>query len=167
MKLIYSTDGLKLQKEILEKKEKEYADIREERKVAHDLSGDGWHDNPHFNRLQQLEANKNIEIKKLREQIEQADIIDYSNYIRPSTEVGIGSYVELKILYTEEKAIQTQYWEIVCFGESDISKSKLAYNTPLAQSILGLYESEGTECELPRGLAQIEVIKISKSLLVQ
>ena len=40
-------------------KEKEYEQIRDHRQVAFEQSGDGWHDNPEFNRMQQLEANLN------------------------------------------------------------------------------------------------------------
>ena len=31
--------------------EKRYLDVCEQRRVAHDLSGDGWHDNPEFKAL--------------------------------------------------------------------------------------------------------------------
>lgn len=31
-------------------KQAEYADVREQRQVAFERPGDGWHDNPEFNR---------------------------------------------------------------------------------------------------------------------
>lgn len=161
MKVIYSKAGLETQKDILIKKQKEYLEIREERKVAHDLSGDGWHDNPHFNRLQQLEASKNKELKELKEQLETATVLDFSLYKRPNNLIGIGSFIEIEILYLDSGEVLKQNWEIVCFGESNLPKQKLAYNTPLAQSIIGLQESEDVECVLPRGEALIEVLKIS------
>ncbi|MBK6757388.1 MAG: hypothetical protein IPG70_07080 [Moraxellaceae bacterium] len=40
----------------LQQTEARYLEVCEQRRIAHDLSGDGWHDNPEFNRQQQMEA---------------------------------------------------------------------------------------------------------------
>ena len=49
----------------LKRKMEEYADIRAQRQVAFELSGDGWHVNPEFYRAQHMEAKRKREIKKL------------------------------------------------------------------------------------------------------
>ena len=50
--------GVQLFQNRLAKARMEHQKICNERTVAHELSGDGWHDNPYFNYLQQMEANK-------------------------------------------------------------------------------------------------------------
>ncbi|OGZ66139.1 MAG: hypothetical protein A3C58_00700 [Candidatus Staskawiczbacteria bacterium RIFCSPHIGHO2_02_FULL_34_10] len=45
--------------------------------------------------------------------------------------VGVGKKVEIKING------ETQFWEIVDIGKSDIEDGKISFNAPLIQSILG------------------------------
>ena len=161
MQQTYSKEGFEKQKRVLQAKEIEYQEIRAERKVAHDLSGDGWHDNPHFNRLQQLEASKNKEIKELKADLESAKVIDFSSYLRPTDSIGLGTFVRIEVYYPEYDTTALYTWEIVCWGETDVNNGKLAYNTPLAQAILGLQINEETESILPKGKAYIEIIDIS------
>ena len=55
--------GLAQLQQLLHEKQQDYAEIRDQRQLAFELSGDGWHDNPDFNRMQQFEAINNHHVK--------------------------------------------------------------------------------------------------------
>ena len=115
-------------------KEKEYEQVRGHRQVAFELSGDGWHDNPEFNRMQQLEANINHQIKELTVRIEQVRLIDIHDGMRPTTTVGIGSIIKIARWIGDEPQHET--WELRGYDETDVNEQVLGYNTPLAQWIM-------------------------------
>lgn len=63
--------------------------------MAFELSGDGWHDNPEFNRMQQLEANLNHTLKALSDRLEEMKFIEIHDAMRNTQQVEIGSVVHL------------------------------------------------------------------------
>ena len=77
-------------------KEKEYEQVRDHRQIAFELSGDGWHDNPEFNRMQQLEANLNHTLKTLNDRLDVMRFIDIHDGMRNVQQVEIGSVVYLR-----------------------------------------------------------------------
>lgn len=91
--LLLTPAGLVRLRERLADKFAEYEDIRAQRQVAFELSGDGWHDNPEFNRAQQMEANCNREIKKLSDMLTSAQVIEIGAGRRPTDAVEVGSLV--------------------------------------------------------------------------
>lgn len=91
--LLLTPAGLVRLRERLADKFAEYEDIRAQRQVAFELSGDGWHDNPEFNRAQQMEANCNREIKKLSDMLTSAQVIEIGAGRRPTDVVEVGSLV--------------------------------------------------------------------------
>ena len=126
-------------------KEKEYDQVRDHRQVAFELSGDGWHDNPEFNRQQQMEANLNHLVKTLTDRIAQAKPLTIMDGNRPIEQVAIGSVVNITRynLNTDEELNET--WEIVGFDETDVNAWQIGYNAPLAQAIYGLTVGEISE----------------------
>ena len=92
-------------KTTLARKQAEYAEVREHRQVAFELSGDGWHDNPEFNRQQQMEANLNHLVKTLTDRLAQAKPITIIDGNRQVQQVAIGSVVNITRynLNTDEK----------------------------------------------------------------
>jgi transcription elongation factor GreA len=132
-------------KAMLARKQAEYAEVREHRQVAFELSGDGWHDNPEFNRQQQMEANLNHLVKTLTDRIAQAKPLTIMDGNRPIEQVAIGSVVNITRynLNTDEELNET--WEIVGFDETDVNAWQIGYNAPLAQAIYGLTVGEISE----------------------
>ena len=126
-------------------KEKEYDQVRDHRQVAFELSGDGWHDNPEFNRQQQMEANLNHLVKTLTDRIAQAKPLTIMDGNRPIEQVAIGSVVNITRynLNTDEELNET--WEIVGFDETDVNAWQIGYNAPLAKAIYGLTVGEISE----------------------
>ncbi|MBI5331174.1 MAG: GreA/GreB family elongation factor [Betaproteobacteria bacterium] len=158
MPIYVSDSGLTNLKTELSRKWREYDEICAERTVAHALSGDGWHDNPHFNRLQQLEANKNREIAELQRLIGTSVVIDPSS--RARDRVAIGAIVQLRITDLDSGDEIEQAWEISGYNENEPYLRRLAYNSPLAAPIIGLMPGEEVETRLPRGLALIEILAL-------
>lgn len=132
-RIIVSTKGHQNLKLALEGKFREYDRIREERRQAFELSGDGWHDNPHFNRLQQQEADLTTQLKALRDQIDRAQVLDVGDGKRSMDAVRYGSIVRL---HSNERH-HCRTWEIVGFDESDAVAGKLSYACPLGQLLIG------------------------------
>lgn len=162
---IYLTEyGFEQLKDLLARKQQEYAQVRDARQVAFELSGDGWHDNPEFNRQQQMEANYNHLVKELTERLAKAKLIKIIEGYRPVKCVDIGSWVTITRWDLESNESIKEQWEIVGFNETDTDNKKIAYNAPLAQAIMGLEEGEFSE-ELVLGSKtwEIEVNNLSKA----
>ena len=145
-------------KTTLARKQAEYAEVREHRQVAFELSGDGWHDNPEFNRQQQMEANLNHLVKTLTDRLAQAKPITIIDGNRQVEQVAIGSVVNITRynLNTDEKLNET--WEIVGFDETNVSAWQIGYNAPLAKAIYGLEVGDiSEELSLGNQVWEIEI----------
>lgn len=129
----------------IKEKEQEYEQIRDHRQVAFELSGDGWHDNPEFNRMQQLEANLNHTLKVLTDRLESMRFIEIHDVMRNIQQVEIGSIVHLRRYDLADDTEQDEIWEIRGFDETDISQQYLAYNSPLASKIMHLHVGDMAE----------------------
>lgn len=146
---IYMTEtGFDNLKALLARKKQEYADVRDHRQVAFEMSGDGWHDNPEFNRQQQLEANLNHTVKELTERLQHARPVNIDPSNRPTNHVAIGSLVSItrwNLSNDINDKVLEETWEIVGFDETDIKAAKIGYNAPLAKSIIGLQVGDVSE----------------------
>jgi len=142
-------------------KEKEYEQIRDHRQVAFELSGDGWHDNPEFNRMQQLEVNLNHTLKTLSDRLESMKLIEISDFMRNTQQVEIGSIVYLRRYDLADDSEHEEVWEIRGFDETDLSQKHLAYNAPLAEKIMHLHVDDiAEEVQIGSRHFDIEVVKI-------
>jgi len=159
--ILMTQNGFDKTRAELARKITELEEICAERLLAHGLSGDGWHDNPYFNRLQQLEAEKTRDIANVQALISQTRLIQIDPARRPMVTVGIGAVVTFTIFYHERGDEVTQTWEIVGFNESDVGLGQLSYNSPLGSAIMGLAVSEDAEMVLPGGAASIEILALS------
>lgn len=158
MSITYMTEaGMSQLRQLMAAKLAEHASLCEERTTAHALSGDGWHDNPYHDRLQQLEADKTREIVELRQQLERARIVSFDPQARPTERVQIGSIVTLRI---EDEAGDERIttWEIAGFGETDVPRRKLGYNTPLASAVMSECAGDEVSATLPGGPVQIHIV---------
>ncbi|MDQ9021830.1 GreA/GreB family elongation factor [Acinetobacter sichuanensis] len=145
-------------------KEKEYDQVRDHRQVAFELSGDGWHDNPEFNRMQQLEANLNHTLKTLTDRLESLKIIEISDLNRNTQQVEIGSIVHLRRYDLADDSEQEEVWEIRGFDETDLNQKHLAYNAPLAEKVMHLHVGDiAEEVQIGSRHFDIEVVKIFSS----
>ena len=143
--VIVSSTGHDQLKRRLDALNARYDVVRAERQQAFELAGDGWHDNPSLNALQQQEAELTRQVAELSRLIARARILDVRDGSRPVDAVRYGSIVRLESV----GPAATQLWEIAGFDESDAAGKKLAYSSPLGRRLLG--KQEGDEIELPSG----------------
>lgn len=146
------------------KKEKEYDQVRDHRQVAFELSGDGWHDNPEFNRMQQLEANLNHTLKTLNDRLDVMRFIDIHDDMRNVQQVEVGSIVQLRRYDLADDSEYEEVWEIRGFDETDLSQKHLAYNAPLVEKIIHLQVGDiAEEVQIGSRYFDIEVVKLFKT----
>lgn len=153
--LILTSDGLARLQIRLKHKLEEYNDIRAQRQVAFELSGDGWHDNPEFNRAQQMEANCNREIKKLADMLTLRQVVEVIEGQRPRDTVAVGSLVSF-VRWGDEGSSPEETWEIGGHGDSNPDQHRVAYDAPLGAALFGLKVGEYAE-EIQLGDRQIDL----------
>lgn len=150
--IFVSPTGFAQLSERLERLRSEYRAICDERTTACELCGDGWHDNPYLNQLQQREAGKTREIREVETLLQRAQVMTFTEGARPTTRVALGSIVRLsKLLPSGDE--QEQLFEVVGWGESDGARGRVAYNAPLVTLLLGL--APGEEVEIGQGRSAI------------
>jgi transcription elongation factor GreA len=158
--LLLTRDGLARLQARLARKLAEYEDIRAQRQVAFELSGDGWHDNPEFNRAQQLEANCNHEIKRLTDQINQARLVEIVEGRRPTDCVAVGSLVTF-VRWGDDGPGRAETWEIGGHGDSDPAHNRVAYDAPLGEALFGLQAGEYAEqVRLGDSLLDLQLVEL-------
>jgi len=154
-----STAGLNRLRSDLELRLAELREICAARDAAFELSGDGWHDNPHFNKMQEDEVAKNRQIAELRSQIQGAVLFAAEDGRRPTKRVALGAIVLLEVREPGEPQ-RERLVEIVAYGESDPSRGRFAYSTPVARALLGLEPGDESEGPGRKTTAQLEVVEL-------
>ncbi|MHB8710345.1 MAG: GreA/GreB family elongation factor [Minisyncoccota bacterium] len=154
-----SKEGLEALKAKLEKAQADLKTIRSEKAIAYTASGDTWHDNPHFNRLEQDERRKEAEVAELNGQIANARLYVVADK-RNTTRVALGSIVHLRRYFKVSGQEDEQVWEVSGYGEIDVSKQRVAYNAPLMEAIIGLHIGENVETGSPQGRVEYEIVAL-------
>jgi transcription elongation factor GreA len=137
-----------------------HEEICEQRTVAHELSGDGWHDNPHLNYLQQMEANSTWKIRELEELVARARIVEIEDGRRPTERIRLGSVVTLSSQDPVTGDEREQTVEIVGHQESDQKLGRVAYDAPLGRALLGRRAGDFFEVRLPEGRVEVEILEL-------
>lgn len=158
-----SQTGLQMFQDRLEKQRQAHAQICHEREVAHELSGDGWHDNPHFNYLQQMEANSSWKIFELQEVLNKAKRYTVTEGQRPMDRVTYGSVVKCIIIDLVDDSERELILEIVGYEEGDPDKNQVSYAAPLGAALMGLTTEGYFETRLPQGEVYIEILEFYSS----
>ena len=161
-KIFLSTDGVKKFQNRLEQQYKTHADLCHQREVAHDLSGDGWHDNPHFNYLQQMEANSTWKIFELEEILNKATLYEVHDGQRPVERVALGSVVLIELENIKTFEIQSKTFELVGYQEGNPDLHQLSYDSPLGSVLMGLSVGDVEEITLSSDQFVIEVMELYK-----
>lgn len=145
----------------IEEKRRHHQDICAEREAAYELSGDGWHDNPHFNHLQQLEAIATREVAELEALLRRAKMFLPRDGARPTERVGLGSVVTVLIVNEGDESSVERTFEVVGYQESHVEVGRLAYDVPLAARVMGLESGDSARMRLPGGRqVRVEVVDL-------
>ena len=129
--------------------------LREEKNIAYNSTGDTWHDNPYFNKLEQDERALNTKISEAQAVLKDAEILDGSN--RDMEKVDIGSIVKCVCTYSDSE--EEVVFEIVGHGETDVNKGKIHYESLVAKNIIGLHLYDTVSFNTPGGETRYKVIK--------
>ncbi len=159
MEKIYITEAGKAmyQEKILAMKAK-VADIQEEKSIAYTASGDGWHDNPGFNQLEQMEHRAIKELTELLAKVESATVVVVEK--RPTETVQIGALTRVKQVGPKPGHVQECVYEIVGHGESEVAQKKIAYDTPIGKALLGKKVGDRVSVRIPAGQIEIEILEL-------
>lgn len=133
--------------------------LREEKVVAYNMTGDTWHDNPYFNKLEQDERSLNTKINEAMEILKNAEIVNSKG--RNTEKIEIGSIVKCICTYSDGEEIEIL--EIVGHGESDINSGKIHYESLVAQNILGHNLNDTITFDTPGGTVQYKIEKFYSS----
>lgn len=103
---------------------------------AAEVGGNVWHDNPAFEEIERLHDLYTAKINTIKKELREAQIINRTRQteVKENNEqsvVSIGS--KLLIKYSGGKTVSM---EIAGHGESNYDQSKVAYDTPLGQSLM-------------------------------
>lgn len=162
MNKVYVSDaGFTALKARLEKAQRELTAITQEKAIAYTQSGDTWHDNPTFNKLEQDEARKAADVSELLRLVANAEVYVFPE--RNTKRVQLGSIVRFHRYYELTGKEEDEVWEIVGYGETAAPKKQVAYNSPLASALIGLAKGGTVEALTPRGSAEYEVLELYKS----
>ncbi|WP_439504893.1 GreA/GreB family elongation factor [Sediminibacterium sp.] len=158
MKQLITPKGLELMQLKLNDKIERLKSIRKEKAHAYTASGDGWHDNPGWTQLGQLEEQLAKEINDLQQTISKCQIVEFQE--QDMEKVQIGSRVDYAITSQLGKSInQTVY--IVGAGETDVKNKKISYNSPIGEALCSMRLGEIKQVHLPAGPVKINILKIS------
>ena len=140
-----------------------HQEICRQRQLAFELSGDGWHDNPHFNHLQQLEANSTHRIADLRNVLARTQIVEVADGQRPIDRARLGSIAHIEVADRATGQITTRVIEIVGFQEGNAAGGRVSYDAPLAKALLGRRAGDVVETTLPSGRVEIVLVELFES----
>lgn len=157
-KIYLSEAGLERLKTRLKDAQATLKETRREKSVAYTATGDTWHDNPYFNKLEQDEQRQAAEVSELERQITSADV--YSTENRGVDQVQIGSIVRIFQFIEATDDEQELVWEICGFGETNTGTKSLAYNSPIGRVLIGQETGDEVEVVTPKGKASIEICEL-------
>lgn len=158
MPIYVSPDGMQKLKDELARLDIDLKELRKDKSVAYTQSGDTWHDNPYFNKLQQDEDALVRKITEMRTTISNASVFVPEQ--RSVDNVRIGSIVRFSRTYEMTGERTDEVWEIVGFGETDVNKKRVAYNSPTGKALIGMASGDTKKDVLPKGPVEYEVVKL-------
>lgn len=148
-------EGKKNIEERIQELQENLKKLRDEKLVAYNSTGDTWHDNPYFNKLEADERALELEIAETMEILKDAEIIESDD--RNMETIEIGSIVKCLCTYSDFE--ETDIFEIVGHGETDINNGKIHYESLVAQNILGLHVNDTVSFVTPGGQVEYKILK--------
>ena len=140
----------------LRKLEEQLASLEQEKALAYTMTGDTWHDNPYFNSLTRSEHMLSERIRDAKEMLHNAEVVE-SN-IRNLDVVEIGSIVRCSFWYDESEP-EEEVFEIVGHGESNLTRNRISYDSPVGWNLMGHKAGEAVCFDIPSGKATYKIIE--------
>ncbi|UOQ76528.1 GreA/GreB family elongation factor [Hymenobacter sp. 5516J-16] len=130
--------------------------IQAEKSIAYTASGDGWHDNPGYNQLIQLEERAITELKNLEQQL--ASGVLWLRPDRNTAQVQIGSIVRFSMQAARDRVPREVVYEIGGHGESDLGRQLISYTSPIGAALYELLPGAEVEVQIPAGRTKLRIL---------
>jgi transcription elongation factor GreA len=157
MKYYITPQGKKMLEKKITQQILKIRDIQEEKSIAYTASGDGWHDNPGYNQLIQLEERAINELKEMEKQAKDSLVWLQKNDCKS---VQINTIVKIAMQSPKDTKPREMLLEIVGHNESELTNKKMAYTTPIGNAIYEKNINEETEVIIPAGKTKIKILGI-------
>ena len=131
--------------------------IQAEKNIAYTASGDGWHDNPGYNQLLQLEERAITELKNLEKQLTTSIIWNQPPSIK---RVQIGSIVRFSMQSARDLVAREVTYEIGGHGESDLQRGCISYTSPIGAALYELRSGAEADVVIPAGKTRIRILEL-------
>jgi transcription elongation GreA/GreB family factor len=131
--------------------------IQAEKNIAYTASGDGWHDNPGYNQLLQLEERAITELKSLEKQLSTSLLW---NRPRNTEQVLIGSIVRFSMQTARDRVAREAVYEIGGHGESDLRRACISYTSPIGAALYELQPGAEMEVLIPAGKTHLHILQL-------
>lgn len=132
--------------------EEKLQNLQSQTALVAEVGGNQWHDNASYDLLV-------IDIRGVDHRLSEAHrVLNQAEFVEPPRDadrVRIGTKAQISV------SGERQIWVIAGYGESDPDNGFIAYNTPLAQCIVGRRTGETTIGEIGGKRVAIEIIEIS------
>lgn len=132
-------------------------EIQNEKAIAYEVSGDGWHDNPGFNQLIQKEERAIIDLKMIERKLSEVEVVSIIN--RNTNFVEIGSILKFRNTNLAKKFTKEIIFEITGSGETNMSENKISYDCPIGLALLGMKKGERKEVLISASKVKLEVLE--------
>jgi transcription elongation factor GreA len=136
-------------------------EIQAEKSVAYWGSGDGWHDNPGFNQLEQLEFRTVNEMTSLRNQLEGGVIWDSTKNNPHRVQIGHRVSI-LQVNVSNGKRNQLTI-SIVGHQESVLAKLWISYDSPIGSALLQKKVGQTVKYLIPAGEFEATILSIEEN----
>lgn len=133
--------------------------IRGEKALAYESTGDTWHDNPYFSKLEQEEKAENNNLLRLENLLIAAEVVELDERNTEVVEIGSIALCSCKYPDFDDEVI----YEIVGYGESDFKKGRIAYDTPVGSQLLGARLGEEKIVKTPGGEVVYNIKRLYKN----
>ena len=157
-------NGLEIAQKKLKGLENELNFVLSQKGEASEVGGNTYHDNAAFETLVRKEQMILSDIKNLRDIINTAEIIEEK---LGNKKIGIGSIVLVKSENGQEaeykhrsRSSSSLEYKIVGLMESDPSKNRISYETPLGSALMGAKKGEKKEFSAGGKKKIVEILEV-------
>ncbi len=150
-----------LSKERIRELEKELNDLKKNgrkemaQKIAEARSYGDLSENAEYDAAKDAQGLMELKISKLEELLSKARIVDPNEF--PKDTVHILAKVSVKNLNNSK----TYDYTLVSQEEADLQKGKIAYTSPVGQSLMNKKKGDIVQARVPAGLIKFEILDIS------
>lgn len=135
--------------------------IQAEKNIAYSASGDGWHDNPGYNQLIQLEERAITELKNLEKMLATSTL--WLRADRNTEQIQIGSIVRFAMQGARDRVAREVIYEIGGHGESDLGRNLISYTSPIGAALYELLPGAEVEVQIPAGKTRLRILQLYES----